>query len=912
MSVFKCKMCGGDLDVAVNEKVVECEYCGSKQTVPNDDDEKKVNLFNRANRIRMACEFDKSAGIYEQIIAEFPEEAEAYWGLCLANYGIEYVDDPATAKKIPTCHRASFEKMRKDENYELAIEYADMAARIVYEDQAKEIDRIMGEILAVSRDEKPYDIFICYKETDSNGKRTPDSILAQEIFDALCAKDYRVFFSRISLEDKLGTQYEPYIFSALNSAKMMLVVGTDYEYMNAVWVKNEWSRFIKLMAKDKSKVLIPCYKDMDPYDMPDEFKPYQSQDCGRLGFVQDLTRGIDKIFGRTEKIVEKVIVQQGGNNANVAPLLERIFMFLEDGCWSEADLYCEKVLDQDPKNAQAYVGKLMAELCVKEQKELKNCAEPFDTKSNYRKAIKFGTDDLVNELKSANDCIIKCNEKARLDSIYDQAVNLMKTADSEAKYKKAAELFGRILEYNDSKKHQKDCLAKAEKQRAKRLEKAEEQRAKLREEKEKQKAEAEDVYNQLIEALKNNGKTETIGPQLEEAENKKQELERLLDEQLRNFETDKNTFRSKISSLNRKKNELQSLNQNKQEVNIKISDLERQRASLGIFAITKKKELNQKIENLSAEKLKLSGDIDALKKESSSVIAVLEALGSEIDIDNRAETLKQDFKVKIQAADNEIELLKKKIEEEKTSGKQKFSLPEIVREIKEKKYIYEFIHDNSKKLESLTYYTNLPFELCSLFDLPFSFGYYPQGKNGERAPIKWIILAEGFGEAFVISKYALDCKKYNSTESDVTWENCSLRTWLNDEFLNNAFSADEQAKIATTNVSAHKNPKYSTNPGHATTDNVFLLSIAEAKKYFTSVGARKCAPTAYAKAQGAYSNDRYNTASGEATTCWWLRSPGSNQTNAASVLDDSSIYYSGHYVLNDAAVRPALWIKLES
>ena len=89
MSILKCKMCGGDLEVAEEIKIVECEYCGTKQTVPNADNEKKVNLFNRANRLRMASEFDKAAGIYENIIAEFPEESEAYWGLCLCNYGVE-------------------------------------------------------------------------------------------------------------------------------------------------------------------------------------------------------------------------------------------------------------------------------------------------------------------------------------------------------------------------------------------------------------------------------------------------------------------------------------------------------------------------------------------------------------------------------------------------------------------------------------------------------------------------------------------------------------------------------------------------------------------------------------------------------------------------------------------------------
>ena len=127
MYVFKCKMCGGSLEIKAGETVCECEYCGTKQTVPAADNEKKMNLFNRANRLRFNNEFDKAAGIYESIITDFPEEAEAYWGLVLCKYGIEYVDDPATGKKIPTCHRSSFESVFEDNNFDLVMEYADDA-----------------------------------------------------------------------------------------------------------------------------------------------------------------------------------------------------------------------------------------------------------------------------------------------------------------------------------------------------------------------------------------------------------------------------------------------------------------------------------------------------------------------------------------------------------------------------------------------------------------------------------------------------------------------------------------------------------------------------------------------------------------------------------------------------------------
>ena len=359
MAVFKCKMCGGDLEVVEGNTTCECEYCGTLQTLPSLDNEKKLNLFNRANRLRFNNEFDKAAAVYESIVAEFPEEAEAYWGLCLCKYGIEYVDDPTTAKKIPTCHRTSYDSIFNDSNFEMALEYADMVAQRVYREEAKEIDRLQQSILEIAKNEKPYDIFICYKETAEDGQRTKDSVLAQDMYDALTAKGYKVFFSRITLEDKLGQEYEPYIFSALNSAKIMLAVGTKYEYYNAVWVKNEWSRFLDMMNKDKSKVLIPCYADIDAYDMPQEFRNLQGQDMGKVGFMQDLVRGIGKI-------IPKELATPAVNNAiapvssNAQNLLKRGFESLEQKKWEDADKFFERVLDENLECGDAYLGKLLA------------------------------------------------------------------------------------------------------------------------------------------------------------------------------------------------------------------------------------------------------------------------------------------------------------------------------------------------------------------------------------------------------------------------------------------------------------------------------------------------------------------------------------------------------------------------
>jgi tetratricopeptide (TPR) repeat protein len=390
MAIFKCKMCGGTMEINNNETVATCDYCGVQQTLPKLDDEKRANLYDRANHFRRNNEFDKAMGIYEQILNEDKTDSEAYWSLVLCRYGIEYVEDPASHKRVPTVNRAQFTSIFDDADYKSALEYADSLQKTIYEDEAKAINEIQKGILAISQKEEPFDVFICYKESDNNGRRTPDSVLANDLYHQLAQEGFKVFFSRITLEDKLGSAYEPYIFAALNSAKVMVVLGTKPEYFNAVWVKNEWSRYLALVKNSNGKkMLIPAYKDMDPYDLPEEFSHLQAQDMSKLGFMQDLIRGIKKITQDDEPkttVIKETVVT--GGNANVDSLLKRVFIFLEDKDWNSANEYCEKVLDIDPENAQAYLGKLMSELRVSNRNSLKNVANPFDDRNNYQKVMR--------------------------------------------------------------------------------------------------------------------------------------------------------------------------------------------------------------------------------------------------------------------------------------------------------------------------------------------------------------------------------------------------------------------------------------------------------------------------------------------------------------------------------------------
>ena len=260
-TILKCKMCGGDIEVSQDMTVGTCLFCGSTMTLPKIDSDKKARLFNRANEYRMRCEFDKAYDAYKSITEEDEQEAEAYWGMILSEYGVEYVEDPKTKKRIPTCHRTKIQSIQSSTNYDLACKYSDAESRMIYQDEADELDKIQKKILSISSKEEPYDVFICYKELDiESGERTKESVVAQEIYEELTKQNLNVFFSRITLADKLGKDFEPYIFAALQSAKIMLVVMSSNANANSVWVKNEWSRFLSFMQEDSSKVLIPYIK----------------------------------------------------------------------------------------------------------------------------------------------------------------------------------------------------------------------------------------------------------------------------------------------------------------------------------------------------------------------------------------------------------------------------------------------------------------------------------------------------------------------------------------------------------------------------------------------------------------------------------------------------------------------------
>ena len=815
MAILKCKMCGGDIELSADKTFGTCEFCGSTMTFPKVDDEQRAAAFNRGNHFRRIGEFDKALAVYERIVQEDENDAEAHWCCALCRFGIEYVEDPNTFEYLPTCHRASFDSFLEDVDYLAALEHSDGITRRQYQKDAAKIAEVQRGILATSQNEEPFDVFICYKESENDGTRTRDSLYAQDIYYQLTEQGRRVFFSRITLEDKAGTEYEPYIFAALNSAKVMVLVTTSAEHANAVWVKNEWSRFLSLMRKDRSKLLLPCYRNMDPYDLPEALSVLQSYDMSKIGFIQDLIRGVNKVLNAA-KPQEKVVVQQR-SSVTAAPLLERAFMFLEDGDWAKADDFCEQVLNLEPQNALAYLGKLMAELHVRTRDALKDQPEPFNDRNNFKKAYRFGDEKLKAKLSGDIAFINERNENARLTEIYNNGVKTMDAASTEFAYKSAAATFKTIPGFRDADALADRCLEQAEICRK--------------------------------DAIYQSARSQMTGGAVSD------------------YESAIKTFRT-IPGW--------------KDVDDQILACQRK-----IEEIKAKEEADRLERERQAEERRIAAE-KAAKKRKRTIAIVTPIIVACIAFVILLTTVI----IPNQKYNAAVELY--------NAGKYEEAIAAFT--------ALDGYKDSAAQLKGIKpkYYKQL-LSNASVGSTVF-FGSYEQDNNtaNGKEDIEWIVLAKEGNKVLVISKYALDCQNYNSTRTDVTWKTCSLRKWLNGTFLSAAFSSAEQNSIISSTVTADKNPTYRTFPGKNTTDKVFLLSITEANKYFSSDNARQCRGTAYCYAQGAYRGSNGNC-------WWWLRSPGVHSYDAASVSSDGSVNDCDSNVnFGDGAVRPALWINLGS
>ena len=405
-----CKTCGGPVNRTGNYYV--CEYCRNKWEVDSSNDVHAVERANAWSALRDG-DFEKAAELFENIIMQEQNNHEAYWGRALALGGIIYVTDMNENKKVPTCNNITENSFINDKDVQKAISLAPNDIAESYKTQAEYIEKVRVEWLEKASKEPSYDVFISFKDSDrENGiERTQDSIDAQDLYNALIEEGYKVFFSRISLRDKISEQYEPYIYNAIKTAKVMIVFGEKPEYFSSVWIKNEWSRFKKRIEKgEKHKnSLVVVYKNMNPGDLPVVLKSRQCLNASDMTFLSDLNRHIKRVVDESKKNVQLERIEiKGGQIAKKATSLEinvvetrevgtnsivetsisekqsisLIYDYLKNEHWKEGTSLVEDVLFNNPNCAEAIWCQLLIKYKVPNNEELIEKINNFDS-SDY-------------------------------------------------------------------------------------------------------------------------------------------------------------------------------------------------------------------------------------------------------------------------------------------------------------------------------------------------------------------------------------------------------------------------------------------------------------------------------------------------------------------------------------------------
>lgn len=395
---FNCIDCGGGrLRVDFENHTAFCPYCGGKFFFKEDKTDALVLALNQGSEHLKRNDFDSAIDVFNAVWQEYPTDAEAAWGVALSTYGIVYAKDDKTGELVPTCSRIVKQSILEHEAYLCAIAECAPEQRSIYEAKAHAIDELQRRIKRAMASEQDFDVFISFKAKDENGVPTEDSVIARRIYDELKSRGVKTFFSEVTLADRLGDEFEPIIYRALYSCKFFILVSTKEDYLNAVWVKNEWTRFRdRAQEENLSGACSIVFKNMPLYALPRLFQSSQGVDLEKHPYDYALLIA-DSLVKRLGLSVERAAPAA---DDKTAPLLRRAFLFLEDGEWEKANSYCEKVLDIDPENAEAYLGKLMVDVKIPRRSALSASRVPFGENANYKKALRFGDEALVAELEA--------------------------------------------------------------------------------------------------------------------------------------------------------------------------------------------------------------------------------------------------------------------------------------------------------------------------------------------------------------------------------------------------------------------------------------------------------------------------------------------------------------------------------
>lgn len=383
--MIECRCCCKSLVFKPTDLIVTCPACTTVNTRPRAQGA-ALDFLRRATQQRSSCDFVNAERSYQHVLLDHPDEHEALWGLVLCRYGVEYVPDSHSGKHLPTVHFIRRRPMREDADFLHACELAPQEVKAQYEADAAYVDEVHSKAYSLSRTAQPWDIFLCYKATDpATGGDTPDLHRARELYYKLGQQGWRVFFAHDCLQNKAGASYEAPIYHALSTARVMLIVCSNSEWLQTSWVHSEWSRYLERMDAGKDCHLVPLLYGMNPALLPTPFL-YRHIEGLRMGELDafDHLRTVLNTYVPLKK-------PEPQKPDNARELLSLQFA-LEDGSWERARTLSEAVLDRQPDNAMAHLYQLLAQLELHAPDELILCHVDFQSMSAWKRACHFATE----------------------------------------------------------------------------------------------------------------------------------------------------------------------------------------------------------------------------------------------------------------------------------------------------------------------------------------------------------------------------------------------------------------------------------------------------------------------------------------------------------------------------------------
>lgn len=450
--IITCAGCGEPLELQEGIKIVHCKYCGNSNVIPKFFSKETEQAFNNAEQALLEGEFDRALRLFENIEKDYPTDAHLHWSMALSRYGIRLEKDTDNSSYIPTMNRMQKSAFLNDCDYKMAVEYEeDEEVRDYYIDMGEHISKIQREYNELSSSISPFDIFICYKETDERGIRSKDSILAENLYNRMTEEGYKVFYSRVTMNGYIGKQYEPVIYSALHTACVFIVVGTSEEYINSSWVKNEWSRFLNRMKTENHLLLVLAYSGIKPEDFPDALSSYQGFEITSNEEIESLVKRITRSLNK--QIDPLTISNTASESKN---LVLRVQDELQRNNFREASRYVEEALNKDFTNAEAHLLKLLIEFKVHEIDEIEEKKRNLENYPAYENYLKYSQDSKrKQQLKEINNRIKACIDKELQERREQEELEETELLASKKTFEEARQYYQKIHSYRNLSKCKK-------------------------------------------------------------------------------------------------------------------------------------------------------------------------------------------------------------------------------------------------------------------------------------------------------------------------------------------------------------------------------------------------------------------------------------------------------------------------